>query len=432
MSTVTLVEPLARVEGHGGITVEMEGDAVTGVRFDVLEGPRLLEVLLKGQPYTQVSHILSRICAICSVAHSLTSIATTEAAFGVKVTPQTQQLRELLFRGENIESHALHVFLLALPDYLGVTGAAAMAAINPEAVDLGLRLKALGNRIQEVIGGRAIHPVNPILGGMGSVPTLAQLQELRDALRTATFDVELGLELLAELPADDFVESDTTYAALEMKGEYGYFNVGEEIVVVSPTGRRRFPAADYKAITNEKAVGHSYAKHSTLDGEPFMVGALARLTVNRRRVTSAGTDAIARLGIVLPSANPMDNTRAQLVELVMDLERSLAIVEQMLESGVRAEPPVPVVPRAGRGTVVVEAPRGLLVHSYEYDAKGRITWADVITPTAMNAASMEHHFRDTVAQADDRSLPEITRKLELVARAYDPCISCSVHVIHRA
>lgn len=431
MSTITLVEHLARVEGHGGISVEMEGDEVANVRFDVMEGPRLLEVLLKGQRYTQTAPILSRICAICSVAHAVTSLAATEAAFGVEVTPQTQLLRELLFRGENIESHALHVFLLALPDYFGVPSAPALAKSQPEAVRAGLRLKAIGNRIQETIGGRAIHPVNAVLGGMARAPEPADLCALRDGLRIARDDARLAVAVASSLPADDFVSADTTFAAIEMRGGYGYIGAGTQIAVVSPTGRRHVAAADYRTLTNERPVAHSFAKHSALDGEPLMVGALARLTANRRRVSPTGADAIGRLGLVLPSGNPLDNTRAQVVELVLDVERSLEIVERLIADGTRTERPVAVEPRAGRGTVVTEAPRGLLVHSYEYDAAGRIVDADVITPTAINAASMERHFRATVAQCEEKSTVELTRRLEMVARAYDPCISCSVHLVRR-
>lgn len=430
-SKIVLVEHLARVEGHGGITVEMQGDVITDVQFNVLEGPRLLEALLHGKSYLQVAPILSRICAICSAAHTLTSLKATEAAFGVEVSPQTQRLRELLFRGESIESHALHVFLLALPDYFHRPSAPALAAEQPEAVKLGLRLKQLGNTIQELIGGRAIHPVNPVLGGMGHVPAVADLRALRDALERAQDELRGAIDLLAALPPDDFMEAETTYVAVEMRGEYAYYDAGDQLVVVSSNGRRRFSPAEYRLLTNEQSIAHSYAKHSTLDGEPFMVGALARLTVNRRRVSPAGTDAIARLGLVLPSSNPMDNNRAQAVELVMDLERARELIEQSLDDGVRPERPVPVEPRAGVGTAVTEAPRGLLVHSYEYDGDGHVVSADVITPTAMNAASVERHFRETVAQSAQKDTPTLTRKLELIARAYDPCISCSVHLVRR-
>lgn len=431
MSTITLVEHLARVEGHGGITLEMEGDDVSSVRFDVLEGPRLLEQLLHGQPYDQVAPILSRICSICSVAHAVTSLEATEAAFGIVPSPQTRLLRELMFLGENIESHALHVFLLALPDYFGVPSAPVLAKTQPEAVRAGLRLKATGNLLQETIGGRAIHPVNAVLGGVGRAPVEADLRELRYRLGAAAEDARLAVSVVAALPPDDFVSADTTFAAVEMRSRYGYVAVGDRIAVVSAGGRRHVPSAEYRALTSERAVAHSYAKHSMFAGEPLMVGALARLTANRRRVSAAGVDAIARLGLVLPSTNPLDNTRAQVVELVLDVERALAIVEQLLSEGVQAERPVAVQPRAGRGTAVTEAPRGLLVHSYEYDERGRVVDADVITPTAINAASMEQHFRASVAQCSDKSTGELTRRLEMVARAYDPCISCSVHLVRR-
>ncbi|HVX38555.1 MAG TPA: Ni/Fe hydrogenase subunit alpha [Gemmatimonadaceae bacterium] len=431
MSRIQLVEHLARVEGNGGITVELENGAVTDVQFNVLEGPRLLEELLRGQPYMQVAPILSRICAICSVAHALTSLAATERAFGVQVSEQTELLRELLFRGENIESHALHVFLLALPDYFGAASAPALAKSHPDAVALGLELKALGNAIQETIGGRAIHPVIPLLGGMSFVPDEQALERLRHALADAREKMRMAVDLVAALPADDVVDAETNFAALEMPAEYGYYGSGDSIVAISPAGRRRFAAAEYRALTNERPVAHAYAKHSMLDGAPIMVGALARLTINRRRLSPAGLDAVGRLGLVLPSGDPTDNTRAQVVELVMDVERSLAIVEALLASGARVEAPIAVQPRAGVGTAVTEAPRGLLVHSYEYDDAGRIVAADVVTPTAINAASIEYHFRESVARAPQLPLDAVRTKLERIARAYDPCISCSVHLVVR-
>jgi sulfhydrogenase subunit alpha len=213
MSTI-VIEHLARVEGHGGITVELEGDTVANVRFDVFEGARLLEPLVRGKRYDEVAPILSRICSICSVAHSLTSLKATENAFGIRVSPQTELLRELMFRGESIESHALHLFLLALPDYLNYPSAIALAADKPAPVLLGLRLKKLGNRIQETIGGRAIHPVNAVVGGFGKAPPVEELIELRSSLMQAVADGDSVIDLIASLPATDFCHSDTLYAAL--------------------------------------------------------------------------------------------------------------------------------------------------------------------------------------------------------------------------
>lgn len=438
MSTTIRVEHLARIEGHAGITVELEGKSVRNVHFDVFEGARLLEGLLRGRSYQDVAQIISRICAICSAAHSLTSLKATEDAFGVEPTSQTQLLRDLLYRGESIESHALHLFCLAVPDYLGYPSVVALAADLPDAAKLGLRLKKLGNTIQEVIGGRAVHPVNCIVGGFGALPTQDQLILLRRDLTQAMNDCQTTIDILAKLPPADFCHTPTQFAALQPPADYGYY-AGNQIQVLANgkpgkgNGELKvaatFAAADYRSLTNEKAVPHSHAKHSSFDGRPFMVGSLARVTANRQKLGKRAQQAIEKLGLKLPSDNPMDNNKAQAVELVFDVEHALATVERLLDQGVKPEQPVKVCPRAGTGTAVTEAPRGLLVHSYTYDASGRIVSADVITPTAMNAASIEHHFRCAVEQAAGDNHEALKKKLEMIARAYDPCVSCSVHLM---
>jgi len=428
--SMIVIEHLARVEGHGGITVELEGDKVTNVKFDVFEGSRLLEPLIRGKRYDEVAPILSRICAICSAAHTLTSLKATENAFGIRVSPQTELLRELLFRGESIESHALHLFLLAAPDYLNYPSAIALAADKPAAVLLGLRLKKLGNLVQETIGGRAIHPVNAVVGGFGKVPSLDQLIELRGGLMQAAADSDAAIDLMASLPAADFCHSETLYAALRSPSVDSYY-LGDEVMVVSNGNRAIIPAADYQSLTNEKSVPHSHAKHSAFRGNPFMVGSLARLTVNPRRLTGKLAVAMKRLKLTLPADNPMDNNKAQALELINDLQRALEIIEQLLRDGIKDERSMPVQPRAGTGTAITEAPRGLLIHSYRYDADGCIVSADVITPTALNAASMELHFRRAVEQCAEKEEAVLARRLQMIARAYDPCISCSVHLVRR-
>jgi sulfhydrogenase subunit alpha len=425
MSTI-VIDHLARVEGHGGITVELEGDAVQNVRFDVFEGARLLEGLVRGRRYDEISPIVSRICAICSAAHSLTSLKATENAFGVQVSPQTDLLRELLMRGESIESHALHLFFLAVPDYLDRPSAIAVAAEHPAAVMLGLRLKRLGNLIQETIGGRAIHPVNAVPGGFGKVPSVDRLIALRGALIEAIPDAEAMLDLIASLPDAGFCHTPTAYAALDSPDSDRYY-AGDQLMIVSNGDRATIPAADYRSLTNEKPVAHSHAKHSSFHGKPFMVGSLARLTVNPARVTAASD----KLKLAIPSDNPMDNNKAQALELVNDLALALDMVERLIHDGVQDEGCVPITPRAGTGVGITEAPRGLLVHSYTYDDRGSVVAADVITPTAMNAASLEQHLRKTVEQSAERDEATLKKKLQMIARAYDPCISCSVHLIRR-
>ena len=429
MSTI-VIEPLARVEGHGGITVEMDGDTVKSVRFDVIEGARLLEPLVRGKRYDEVAPVLSRICSICSAAHTLTSLKATENALGIRVSPQTELLRELLFRGESIESHALHIFLLAVPDYLGYPSAVALAADKPAAVTLGLRLKKLGNQIMETVGGRAVHPVNAVPGGFGRVPSTDQLIVLRTRLIEAAADTDATIDLVASLPAADFCHSDTVYAALRSPSGDSYYS-GDEVMLLSGGARSIVAAADYRSFTSEKAVPHSHAKHSEFQGRPFMTGALARLTVHPWRLSGRLAVTMKRLKLALPADNPMDNNKAQALELQNDVTRALEIIDQLLRDGIADERPVPVQPRAGAGAAITEAPRGLLVHSYTYDDQGRILTADVITPTAMNAASIEQHFRAAAEQCGDRDDATLSRRLQMIARAYDPCISCSVHLIRR-
>jgi sulfhydrogenase subunit alpha len=428
MARTIEVNHLARVEGHGGIMVEVDGKEVSRVEFQVFEGARLIEALLRGRSYVDVAQTVSRICAICSVAHSLTSLKATEAAFGIVPSPQTEKLRDLMYRGESIESHALHLFLLALPDYLGYPSAVAMAATHGDAVAIGLRLKKLGNSIQETIGGRAIHPVNAVVGGFGSLPTTAELVALREALKQGLADCEQTLEIIAGLPPAAYCDADIAFAALRPSGSYGYY-AGDAIEHRAGEKRASFAAGDYRQLAGEEVVRHSHAKHSRYQGRPFMVGSLARLAVNGDLLGGRAAEAREQLGLELPYRNPMDNNKAQAVELVHDVEMALATVDDLLRVGVTPEKPVPVHPRAGTGTGITEAPRGLLIHSYTYDKEGNVVQADVVTPTAINAASMEEHFRQAVAQStagDDLQL-----RLGMIARAYDPCISCSVHVVQK-
>jgi sulfhydrogenase subunit alpha len=238
------------------------------------------------------------------------------------------------------------------------------------------------------------------------------------------------LDVIASLPDAGFCHTPTAYAALYSPDSDRYY-AGDQLTIVSNGDRATIPAADYRALTNEKPVAHSHAKHSTFHGKPFMVGSLARLTVNPGRLTERSTTAPGRLQLSIPSDNPMDNNKAQAVELVNDLGLALDMVERLIHDGVKDEGCVHVTPRAGTGVGITEAPRGLLVHSYTYDEQGCVVAADVITPTAMNAASLEQHLRKTVEQSAERDDATLKKKLQMIARAYDPCISCSVHLIRK-
>lgn len=335
-----------------------------------------------------------------------------------------------MYRGENIESHALHLFLLAAPDYLGYPNAVAMAARHRETVAVGLRLKKLGNTLQEVLGGRAIHPVNPVVGGFGRVPSTDELLGLERDLECGMEDCEVALEALASLPSADFCLAPTTFAALDVADTGGYY-AGDELVVLEGGSRTVLPACSYPSFTNERVVSHSHAKHSSFQGEPVMVGALARLSVHASRLSERALSAMDRLGLRLPSGNPMDNNKAQAVELTSDVEHALRSVRRLLDEGLESERAAPVERGGGTGWAATEAPRGLLLYRISIDDEGRVSGADVITPTAINAACIERHLRHTVEQSEEPDSQDLRRRLEMIARAYDPCISCSVHVLRK-
>jgi sulfhydrogenase subunit alpha len=424
MTRTIQVQHLARIEGHAGITVVLDGDRVERVTFDVTEGIRLFEGLLRGRHFTEVPGIVSRVCAICSHAHAITALDALEHALGLTVSPQTRRLRDLAFQGGNVESHALHFFCLALPDLVGQPGVLGLAERNPDAVRLALRLKKLGNTIQEVVGGRAVHPVNYVIGGFGRLPSTDDLVRLKDALQAGLDDCATALDLLDGIEVPAFAETPLRCAALVPEDEAFFFG---RAIRLSDGGE--VPVENYRSFTHEHTVPHSHAKHSLSQGQPYMVGALARLTLHGDRLGGRAREAWTRAGLVVPSTNIVMNNVAQLVEMVYGVEHALEIVTDLLAHGVAHEEPVTPQVRAGEGTAATEAPRGILFHRYALDADGRITAADVITPTAQNFAHAEDQFRAAVRARGAATDEEVRRRLEIVARAYDPCVSCSVHAI---
>jgi len=425
MHNSVVIDHLCRVEGHGGITVNIKDGKVVQVNVDIFEGSRFFEPLVIGRFYNEIPPILSRICAICSAVHTITSLMAIENAFGVKITSQTALLRDLLIQGGNIESHALHLFCLAVPDYLGYTGAISLAADQPKLVKMGLDLKKLGNTVQETIGGRAVHPVNTVIGGFGKLPNKEILLGLKEQLKKGLQQASATIDLMAALKIPNFTESPTVYSALESAdGKFSFF--GDRIIL--STGDS-IDISKYKEVCNEKVVLYSHAKQSQFKNKPFMVGALARIMLNGHKLTGETKKAMKKLGLNSPSENVLYNNLAQAVELVYAVERSLEIIEQLLKYGIKDERPAKVKVKAGKGTAACEAPRGMLFHSYAFDKKGNLTNADVITPTAQNLANMEKDIRVSVERLISESRESLSDKLEMVARAYDPCISCSVHLI---
>lgn len=429
MTRTITVDHLTRVEGHGAIKVILEGDQINEVQLDVFEGIRLFEGLVRGRSAEDVTGIVSRICAICSHGHSVTSLQAIENALGVVVTPQTTKLRDLAYHGANIESHALHVFVLALPDLLGHSSVISLAETNPEAVAIALRLKRLGNTIQEVIGGRAVHPVNYTIGGFGRVPSTDELLHLKQRLTAGLDDCKLALDLLKGIDIPNYTHEFVRCAALVPQN--GTFFFGNTIEVAEAGRHVRIPVEKYRTLTNEYLVPHSHAKRSAYDGRSYMVGALARLAINGSWVQGLARTAWKELKLSVPFDNILMNNMAQAVEMVFSVERALQLVDELLETGLKHEEPVPYSLRAGQGAAATEVPRGILFYSYELDQNGRILTADIITPTAQNLNHAEDQIRATVQDGTlyGVSDEDLQQRLAVVARAYDPCISCSVHVI---
>jgi sulfhydrogenase subunit alpha len=429
MTRTISVDHLTRVEGHGGITVVLDGNEVSKVDFDVFEGIRLFEGLVRGRTIEDVTQIVSRICAICSTNHTVTSLQALENALGVKVTPQTHRLRDLAVQGANIESHALHVFVLDLPDLMGHSSVISLAGVVPDAVKVALRLKKLGNTIQEVVGGRAVHPINYVIGGFGRVPSTDELISLRDQVREGLRDCERALEVLRTIQIPDFVNEPIRCAAIVPEDEAFFF--GKNMEILDGTVRTRIPVRDYRKLTNEHLVKHSHAKHSLYNGRSYMVGALARLTLNGDRITGLARKAWEDLHLKTPCSNILMNNIAQAVEMIFSVENSIRLLEKILDAGVAQESPVSYKAHVCAGAAATEVPRGTLFYSYEIDADGRIAAADIITPTAQNLSNAEDQLRATVKQGLSAGASDSTieQRLAMVARAYDPCISCSVHMV---
>lgn len=416
---------LGRVEGHGGIEVEIEDGKVTRVNMDIFEGSRFYEVLVVGRKFTEISSIVSRVCGICSAGHTLTSQMAAENALGIKVTQRTEFLRGLLLHGEAIESHALHLGCLVLPDLLGYDGPLAMVKDYPGEVSIALNLKKLGNQVQDLIGGRAIHPINAVVGGFGRIPKKKELEKLN-------FELEKGLELstalvdlFSKIRLPEYTTHSGIYAALEPT-EQRYSYLGDNII--TSDGVRR-PIEDFRSICHEKVVSHSTAKQSLYNSQPFMVGSLARINLNWKLLSGKAKLAQEKLLPELPSHNPLHNNYAQMVELVHSIERSQQLIKFLFEQGFGDEEPLKYEIHAGKGIGAIEVPRGTLYHYYEFDDEGKIVEADIITPTAQNLANVEKDMRGAVETLMKEPVKVIRASLESIARAYDPCISCATHLV---
>jgi len=415
------VGTLARVEGEGAMRVVVDAGTVTDVQLRIYEPPRFFEALLRGRAHTEPPDITSRICGICPVAYQMSAALAIEDALGVVVPPEVRLLRRLLYCGEWIESHALHIYLLHLPDFLGYPGAIEMSADHRDVVQRGLRLKRAGNDVMSVVGGRSVHPVNAKVGGFHRLPTVAELTALRPVLLQALEDALATVKLVAGLDFPDF-EQDYTYVALRTESDYpleaGSFVTSDDV---------RFPVADFGEWVTEEQVEHSHALHARLRGAgPFVVGPLARYSLNHDRLPPSARQAADEAGLGETCRNPFRSIVVRAVEIVVACEEALRVVDGWSDGGV-ASVPVPV--RAGVGHGATEAPRGVLYHRYELAEDGTVEHAQIVPPTSQNQAGIELDLRRFVQDRLHLDHDELRRQCEQAIRNYDPCISCATHFL---
>ena len=415
------VDYLARVEGEGALYVKVRGDRVTDAKLKIFEPPRFFEAFLRGRRFTEVPDITARICGICPIAYQMGSAHAMEDACGVAVEEPLRALRHLIYCGEWIESHALHVFMLHLPDFLGYPDVVQMAKDHPEIAERGLRLKKVGNEVMALLGGREIHPVNLRVGGFYRVPTRAELATLAEPL---TWAREAALETLAftaTLPFPDF-EQDYEFVALRHEDEYAI--LGGRLV--SNKGLD-IPIHDFLDHFAEEHVAHSTSLQAALKARgAYMVGPMARYNLNFDRLTPLARDAARDAGLAPACRNPFKSIMIRCVEMVHACDVALGIVADYERP---ERPHVEVVPRAAAGVGCTEAPRGICWHRYAIDDEGLVRDARIVPPTSQNQKQIERDLARFVEQNLHLSDDELQWKCEQSIRNYDPCISCSCHFL---
>jgi sulfhydrogenase subunit alpha len=422
MKTIS-IDRLPRVEGNGGIQATIDGHIVTEVKLFINEGPRLIERLTVGKTPEEDVSIAPRICAICTLSHKNAVLRAMENALDIKVPAKVTLLRELMHLGEFIESHSLHVYYLALPDYVGFPNAIAMASKFPFEVKIALEMKQFGNAMMKLLSGRMIHGENPVIGGFGKYPSRDELIWVKNrAIQFMPF-VFRTIELFCRLDYPPVPEAATVYACCEPgDGRYGFW--GDEIILSSGEKINR---DDYRRLTNEFIVPHSFCKRSRYKGNPYSVGALARVNVLGERLEGESGKAFHKYFSPRWKTNPLFHNAAQALEILYAFEQIPELVEDILK--IPEDPAIlPYKTKVGMGTGLVEAPRGLLIHHYEIK-DGLVSAVDIITPTAQNAEDIERYCYIAAQKLlDEGQEDKIRDRMDQVVRAFDPCISCSAHM----
>ncbi len=421
MTKTIRVEALARVEGEGGLFVEVDGDRVREVRLDIFEPPRFFEALLRGRDHREAPDITARICGICPVAYQLSAVRAMEDALSVTVSPPIEDLRRLFHCGEWIQSHALHVFMLHAPDFLGFDSAFRMADEHPFWFDAGLELKRAGNDIIRAVGGREVHPINARVGGWHRTPSRRRIEALREPLERARELSEQAVRWVAgfDVPC---LEARREWVSLHHPGEYA-MNWGR---IVSSEGLDA-PVREVFDHIVESQVPHSTALHATRsDGGVFGLGPMARFAANFGQLLDPVKALAREVGAEPPIFNPFRSIVVRALEIRQCIEDALELVRVYRDD---FDPHVAYEPRAGVGWGAVEAPRGLLVHRYEVDEAGDIGAARIVPPTAQNQKAIEADLKVFVEEHLETDAEQLQWHCEQVVRNHDPCISCATHFL---
>ncbi len=413
------VGALTRVEGEGALHVELRDGIPEVVELNIYEPPRFFEAFLRGRSYTEPPDLTARICGICPVAYQVSACNAIESLCGVTLDPQLQALRRLLYCGEWIHSHALHIYMLHAPDFLGVPDVMTLAREHRRQVERGLALKKAGNRLMELVGGRAIHPVNVRLGGFYSVPPRSEMRLMAEQLRAALDDALSTVDWVA---AFEFPDLEVSHEMLALTAERYAIEDGTIARSAGPV----FGIDRFAEHVRETQVPHSTALHATLDGRPHLTGPLARYSLNHARLSPLAREAARSAGLSEQCRNPFRSIIVRAVEVVYAVEEALRIIDEYRPP---PRPFVDVEPRPGVGHGVSEAPRGLLYHRFGIDADGLVSAATIIPPTAQNQGAIEDDLGKVVVAAADLDDAALTAMCERAIRNYDPCISCATHFL---
>lgn len=419
--TTLNVKHVARIEGHGDITIDVKDGVVKDIRMDIVEPARFFESMVKGRTFDEAPLITSRICGICSANHAMTSILATEDAFNIEVGPKTQKMRQLLVYGSYLQNHATHLYILASPDYLGLPSVFPLAESARDIVERALGLKRLGNELCTLVGGRPVHPTVAVVGGFTSEPSREDLLRFADRLEAAVRDAAATVELFGDFEIPRFETKGDLISLLDTS-TYG---IVSGLIHSLDKGWSR-PVSEYRDIFAEKVVGHSNSKHVYVDDDTFMASALARVNNSWDYLLPSARVVASKVGMRPTNKNPFMNNICQAIELVDAAERCALLCREIAED-TSSVAPEPVKPCAGVGRGATEAPRGTLYHTLEYDEQGRVVAGDVITPTAQNLANLEADMRRFAPTVVGKPREEFIADVERLVRAYDPCLSCAVH-----